>query len=324
MAVEAIAESFCRVDSRAELERLLQSRRPDLIISGGSNILFAEPRVRGLTLQLNLRGIEAQDYDRDHVLVTAAAGEDWHGFTQWCVARDYGGLENLSLIPGNVGAAPIQNIGAYGVELGDVLFAVEAIDLESHDTRLLRTADCAFAYRDSLFKTAQRGRWIIVAAQFLLTKKHHRLRRDYGAIDAVLRQRGIRRPGIRDITDAVIHIRRQRLPDPLLSPNAGSFFKNPLLDAGRYDTLRGNHPDMPAYPQADGRVKLAAAWLIEQCGWKGRRLNRCGVDDKHALVIVNHGGASGAEILGLAAAIADSVGERFSIDLQHEVNVVRG
>ncbi len=291
-----------------------------LLLGGGSNILFTGD-FDGLVVRVGLRGIEVVREDAGHVWLRVASGEVWHELVQWSVERGLGGLENLALIPGLAGAAPIQNIGAYGVEMRDCCDAVETLDLESGEPGRFPAEDCAFGYRDSIFKHRERGRHLVTAVHFRL-QKTPQLHLDYGDLRATLREMGVENPTVREVCAAVIRIRTAKLPDPRQVGNAGSFFKNPVVPAEQAARLSAEFPAAPVYARADGSVKLAAGWLIEQCGWKGKRLGRTGVHARHALVLVNHGGATGAEILALAQAIQASVRERFGIDLAPEVEIV--
>ena len=292
-----------------------------MLLGGGSNLLLDSARISVPVLWINHKGIEICDEHEDHVVVRAMAGENWHEFVSWCVAHDYGGLENLSLIPGTVGAAPLQNIGAYGVELKDTVVSVEVMNVHTRELRQFSRDECRFGYRDSVFKKQQRGQWIIHAVSFRLSTREHQLRLDYGAIQEKLAAAGNVHPGIKDVSEAVIAIRRQRLPDPLQLPNAGSFFKNPLITAHEYEEIVKGYPQVPAYRQADGQVKVPAGWLIEQCGWKGKRHGNVGVHEHHALVLVNYGGATGKQIVELANEIQQDVELRFGLSLAFEVNL---
>jgi UDP-N-acetylmuramate dehydrogenase len=316
--VEARARYLVTVERLEDIPALLADVRvqglPRLILGGGSNILFRAD-FPGVVVRVVLRGIELVGEDESHRLVRAAAGENWHDFVRWTVGQGWPGLENLSLIPGTVGAAPVQNIGAYGVELSEVCEAVEAVDLgtgESH--RFDRTA-CRFAYRDSLFKQ-QSGRWLISAVTFRLPKTFAP-RLNYPGVREAL---GEVEPTPLAVSEAICAVRRAKLPG--LAPgepgSAGSFFKNPLVPAAQAEALRASYPGLPAWPQPDGRVKLSAAWLIEQCGWKGYREGDAGVYAKHALVLVNHGRATGEQLWRLAEALRVSVRQRFGVDLEPE------
>ncbi|TNF97744.1 MAG: UDP-N-acetylmuramate dehydrogenase [Gammaproteobacteria bacterium] len=322
--IDVIAEQYVLVNKQDELSALLSQidNEKMLVLGGGSNYLFVPGRLRGLVLHIAVKGREIIEQGDDFVVVRAMAGEPWHDFVLWTLDQGFGGLENLSLIPGSVGAAPVQNIGAYGVEVKDSLVELEAMNRQTGEIRLFATHECAFGYRDSIFKSVQRDQWIILSVSFRLSRKAHQLHLDYGAIRQILEQRQIKNPTIMDISDAVIAIRRQRLPDPKVLPNAGSFFKNPVVQSSTFDQLKDIHPQMPGFKLSDEQIKIPAGWLIEQCGWKGRRHGSCGVHDKHALVLVNYAGASGADIWNLAQQIQHSVQDRFGIQLIPEVNVV--
>ncbi len=318
--VDAVAPYFCRVRSVEECRELLSEwRRPVRILGGGSNILPVHP-IEGMVVRMEIPGIRIVSEQGDEVLVEAGAGVEWHTLVRWCIEQELGGLENLSLIPGSAGAAPIQNIGAYGVELKEVFHSLEAVDLKTLRTVNFDKQACAFGYRDSMFKGQGKGRYAITAVRLRLSRDH-RLQLAYGDIRTVLERKGIDRPGIRDVSDAVIEIRRSKLPDPVVMGNAGSFFKNPVVSAGVQQRLREDHPDLVGFLQDDGRYKLAAGWLIEKAGWKGRSLGPAGCHDRQALVLVNRGGATGAEILALAGMIQADVEAKFGVRLEPEVNV---
>ncbi|MEW9900235.1 UDP-N-acetylmuramate dehydrogenase [Chitinivorax sp. PXF-14] len=289
---------------------------PRLVLGGGSNMLFTRD-FPGLVLRVELQGRTKVDEDAQAVYARGMAGESWHDFVQWTIAQGWAGLENLSLIPGTVGASPIQNIGAYGVEIKDCFHSLDAIELATGQLRQFLLADCAFAYRDSVFKGALAGRYLVVSVTFRLPKQPC-WHTGYGEIQQELATRQVTELSARAIADAVIAIRRRKLPDPAEIGNAGSFFKNPVVEASLAAALRERFPALPAYPQPDGRSKLAAGWLIDQCGWKGRSLGAAGVYEKQALVLVNCGGASGADIWRLAEAIRASVYERFGVELEPE------
>lgn len=322
-AIDCAAAQFITVHSVDDLQHALSeyAGKSFLLLGGGSNLLLDRPAFEAPVFWMHNMGIRLLGEKENSVRVQAMAGENWHDFVSWCVAQGYGGLENLSLIPGTVGAAPIQNIGAYGVELKDTVISVEAINVRTRQTRHFSREECLFGYRESVFKRQQRGQWIIHAVTFELTRNQHQLHLDYGAIADRLAQAGVEHPDIADVRAAVIAIRQERLPDPAHLPNAGSFFKNPVIEQADYQQLAARYPQMPAYPQADGMVKLPAAWLIEQCGWKGHRESTVGVHAKHALVLVNHGGASGADVIKLARQIQQDVHARFGVSLALEVNL---
>lgn len=298
------------------------------ILGGGSNVVLAGD-VPGLVLQMALSGVRVlqspDDFGPGEVLVEAAAGENWHAFTQRTLVMGLGGLENLSLIPGTVGAAPVQNIGAYGVELADVMHALTAYDRVTRQYVDIAAADCAFGYRESRFKSAEPGRHVIVRVRFRLSRQPA-LRIGYGDIRQALAAAGAdTAPTAQDVATAVIAIRRSKLPDPAELGNAGSFFKNPVVPVEQADELRLRFPGVVSYPQPGGlTAKLAAGWLIEQAGWKGCRLGAVGVHDRQALVLVHHGGGSGAELLALADAVRQSVRERFGVLLEQEPVILGG
>ena len=304
------------LDDEAAVPDLCREQgEPVFVLGGGSNVLMcAQPRHR--VLRVALRGIRLMRDTADHWIIEAAAGESWHDFVTHCLDQGWPGLENLALIPGTVGAAPVQNIGAYGLELDQRLHSVVAWDLTAGCERTLLPVDCGFAYRDSVFKRDGAGRWLIVRVRFALPKAWVP-RLDYPDLRAHPALRGVA-PTPRQVYDAVCDIRRRKLPDPAVLGNAGSFFKNPVIDAARADALRQRFPDLRVYPQADGRVKLAAGWLIEQAGWKGRRLGPVGMHERQALVLVNHGGAQAADVRALAQAVRQAVRERFGVDLEQE------
>ncbi len=320
--IAAVAERYCAVHSQANLARLVRSEddSPMHILGGGSNVLLTGD-VSGRLLHIRIPGRQVESATGNTVVVSAGAGENWHDFVQWCLAQNFGGLENLSLIPGSAGAAPIQNIGAYGIELADVFDHLEAVDMQTGEPVIMDSADCAFGYRDSFFKREGRERFCITKVFFRLSTREHALHCDYGAIRDTLAEMGVSQPTIHDVSRAVINIRRSKLPDPALTGNAGSFFKNPEVPAVEWKRLRSRFPQMPHYELPDGRIKIPAGWLIEQCGWKGYREGDAGCYPKQALVLVNYGHAAGQEILDLARRIADSVAARFDIAVEPEVNV---
>jgi UDP-N-acetylmuramate dehydrogenase len=316
----ARAARLVRLDDPAQIAAL--ARQPDwhamprLVLGGGSNIVLTGD-FAGIVLKVAIAGRALVGEDEAAWYVRAGAGEDWHAFVCWTLAQGWPGLENLSLIPGTVGAAPIQNIGAYGLELGERLHSVDAVSLDDGAPRRFTAAQCGFGYRDSVFKHAAAGRWLITAVTFRLPRRWQPVTA-YAELARELAARAIDAPTPHDIAAAVIAIRRRKLPDPACIGNAGSFFKNPLVDAATLERLLVRHPDLPHYPQPDGRHKLAAGWLIERCGWKGRDLGPVGCFERQALVLVNRGGASGADVLRLARAIEDDVFGRFGVRLAPE------
>lgn len=322
------AQHFVEIETLGDLRRILRERRqPLLLLGGGSNIVFTGD-VEGWVLKNALRGIEVVREFPQKVWVKVGAGERWHDFVLWAVAQGYGGVENLSLIPGTVGAAPIQNIGAYGVELKDTFLRLEAIDMtrENGPLRTFTHAQCRFGYRDSVFKREEKGRWCITSVTFSLRRNGHRINTSYGDIQRTLTEMGVTEPSIADVSRAVVRIRSSKLPDPAAIGNCGSFFKNPEADRAVLERIRNTHPQVPHYdlPPDGGRVKIPAGWLIEQCGWKGKRVGNTGCYEKQALVLVNHGGATGEEVKNLAYDIVASVEEKFGIRLEPEVNIYAG
>ncbi len=293
------------------------------ILGGGSNVLLLND-VTAPVLHINTKGLEVIKESDDYVLVKMQAGESWHEAVLWAVAHNYGGIENLSLIPGKCGAAPMQNIGAYGVEVKDVLHAVTAYKLEDGYEYTFHNEECEFGYRTSNFKTIWKDKFIITSIILRLSKEgHHTLNTSYGAIEKELADRGIVQPTISDLSEVVIAIRQSKLPYPEEVGNAGSFFKNPIISMSLYEELVSEYPHMPSYPIDAASVKVPAGWLIDQCGWKGKVIGQTGTYKNQALVLVNHGGASGKEIYALSEDIKISVRQKFKIDLEREVNVWR-
>ena len=319
--LEARARRYYRATGPGALREALAAETPRLVLGGGSNLLLTRD-IEGLVLHVDLRGVRSvPGPSSNEVDVTAAAGENWHAFVEHTLASGLGGLENLSLIPGSVGASPIQNIGAYGVEVKDHFVALEAVDVETLRTRRFSREECGFGYRTSVFKTALRGRYVITAVTFRLTRERHALRADYGDVRARVEAQGFGLSPKR-ISDAVAAIRREKLPDPVRIGNSGSFFKNPELTAEQYARFAERHPEAPSYPLPDGGRKVPAGWLIDRAGWKGHRRGAIGVHDRQALVLVNHGGGNGAEVYALAREIQADILSRYGIELEMEVNVV--
>ena len=302
---------------RMRLEGVFQG--PHLVLGGGSNMLFTKD-FDGTVVLIQLKGKTLTPLSDEEALVRVAAGENWHAFVLWTLEQGYGGLENLSLIPGNVGTAPIQNIGAYGVELKDVLESVTAFEKATGNIKVFSREECAFGYRESYFKGEGAGKYILTEV-VMRVSKNAPLHTSYGAIQAELEAMGINTPSHRDVSNAVIRIRQSKLPDPAVLGNAGSFFKNPIVDPGVAEALKAQYPDLPTYP-AEGGVKLAAGWLIEQAGWKGFRRGDAGVHNLQALVLVNHGKATGPEVWALATDLMNDVESKFGVRLQPEVNVL--
>lgn len=321
--IEAVASDFVEIRNQDELEELIKSGiladKEHLVLGGGSNLLFTRD-FNGICILLRNRGISIVGEEGDLVFVRTEAGENWHDFVQWCIKNELAGIENLSLIPGNVGSSPVQNIGAYGVELKDVLYSCGIFNLEQCEWQMLSNEDCRFGYRSSIFKEKLRKKAIVWSVTFVLSRKA-RINIEYGAIREEINFLGIDSPGIADVSTAVCNIRRRKLPDPEVIGNAGSFFKNPSVEAEKMELLLKEFPEIVSYKNDDGSFKLAAGWMIEQCGWKGYRKGDAGVHPNQALVLVNYGNATGKEILSLAQEIRQSVKEKFGVELEMEVNV---
>jgi len=322
-AVEARASHFAEAESDQQVREALayaEAQQLSLLVLGGGSNLLLTADVQALVLRMASRGIRLLSDDGEQVLVEAEAGEPWHPFVQWTLAQGLVGLENLSLIPGTVGAAPVQNIGAYGVELKDLFAGLTALDRHTGELREFSLEECGFAYRDSLFKR-ESGRWLILRVRFALSRSAA-LHLDYGPVRQRLAEQGIDAPTALDVSQAICAIRSEKLPDPAVLGNAGSFFKNPVVPAALAQRLRAEHADLVGYPQADGQVKLAAGWLIERAGWKGFREGDAGVHRLQALVLVNYGSATGAQLLTLARRIQADIAQRFAVELEIEPNVL--
>ena len=319
------ARYFCRVHSEADILALIQhpiyKQHPVLILGGGSNLLLVRP-FEGLVVKNELLGIDVVRETDDWIELKIGAGENWHALVMHCVERNWGGIENLSLIPGTVGAAPMQNIGAYGVEVKEVIKEVAAFDRQTGAKHTFNNEACAFGYRESVFKQQLKEKFFISSVTLTLTKKNHRINTQYGAIQHTLSEMEITSPSLKDVSKAVMKIRTSKLPDPAHIGNAGSFFKNPSISKSQYESLLQAYPTIPGYVSENQYVKVPAGWLIEQCGWKGKRWNDAGVHAQQALVLVNYGHAQGHEIFSLAQHIQTSVKKKFDIDLSMEVNVV--
>ena len=313
-------ESIEDLDELAELPNLFNKSKPTLVLGGGSNILFTAD-YDGLIIKNELKGIELVSEDDDHYYVRGAAGENWHQFVLHCIKNNYAGVENLSLIPGNTGASPMQNIGAYGVETKDVFHQLEAFHLQDEELVVFDNQACEFGYRESIFKKKYKGQFIITSVTFKLNKKPV-YNTSYGAIQQELEAMGNTGLNIGAISQAVINIRKSKLPDPAIVGNAGSFFKNPTIPNQQFSDLKNQFPNIVGFPANNELTKVAAGWLIEQCGWKGYRKGDAGCHEKQALVLVNYGNADGVEILQLSTEIMQSVEEKFGIILEREVNII--
>jgi UDP-N-acetylmuramate dehydrogenase len=314
---EAVSEH----DFNAALEFRQKHSLDLMILGGGSNILLTQD-YSGLIIQNKLRGIQSEIFSSKEVLVEVAAGENWHAFVQHCIANDWGGIENLSLIPGSVGASPMQNIGAYGWEIKDTFYSLRAMNIQDGSIHEFNAQQCNFGYRESIFKHEAKGRYIILSSKFKLSSKEHQIKTSYGAISQELEKMGIHNPSIRDVSNAVIAIRKSKLPDPAVIGNAGSFFKNPVVENSIVEKIRSTNPQVVSYPVDENHSKLAAGWLIEAAGWKGFRRGDAGVHALQALVLVNYGNATGKEIWQLSQDVVDDVASKFGVELEREVNIV--
>lgn len=320
--IDARARYFGSFEDTEVLEELLahDPGLKTLILGGGSNLLFTGD-YDGLVLKNEVKGITELHEDRDYVYVKAGAGENWHQFVLYCIAKNWSGVENLSLIPGNVGASPMQNIGAYGVEIDDVFWSLEAWHIQDKKLVTFTPGDCEFGYRESVFKRKYKDQFVIMNVTYRL-RKHPVFNTSYGAIEQELEKMGVKELSVKAISDAVISIRTSKLPDPKEIGNAGSFFKNPAVTAEEYQQLKLRFENIVGYQNLDGTYKLAAGWLIEQCGWKGYRKGDAGCHAKQALVLVNYGQATGREIYDLSEEILLSVKEKFGVLLEREVNII--
>ena len=321
--IEANARYFVEINSVADLRNALNLEGyPDLfLLSGGSNMLLTQDLDR-LVLFINLKGKEILEESETEIVLRVMAGENWHDLVLWTLEKGYGGLQNMALIPGNTGTAPIQNIGAYGVELKDVFAGCEAMNMLTGELQYFTKEQCQFGYRDSFFKRQGKGKFIITAVDLRLSKRDHKINIDYAPLKAELLQNGIETPDITDIAKAVIAVRSSKLPDPKELGNSGSFFKNPVIKEEEFQPLKASYPELPSYNMGDKKYKIPAAWLIDQCGLKGKRFGDAGVHKNQALVLVNYGSASGADILDLARRVQSEVKEKFGITLEPEVNII--
>ncbi|MCD1116170.1 UDP-N-acetylmuramate dehydrogenase [Chryseobacterium turcicum] len=323
--VEANAKYFVEVNSVEELIETLKPSNsqalPLLFLGGGSNILFTKD-FEGLAIKLNLKGISEEFLNDNEVLVTSKAGENWHEFVMYCLSKNYGGLENLSLIPGNVGTSPMQNIGAYGTEIKDHFVSCKVLNLQTLEVETFDLEKCRFGYRDSIFKQEGKNQYVILEVSFTLTTQNHTIKTEYGAIQSELENLNITNPTIQDVSKAVINIRQSKLPDPKKIGNAGSFFKNPTIPLAQFEDLKLKFENIQGYPNGNF-VKVPAGWLIEQCGWKGKQIENVASHQLQSLVIINAtGNATGKEIFDFSTLIIDSVKEKFGIELEREVNIL--
>ncbi|MDX2171825.1 MAG: UDP-N-acetylmuramate dehydrogenase [Bacteroidota bacterium] len=321
--IEVCCSYFIEINTEDDFFELVKNdiykNNPKLIIGGGSNILFTKD-FDGIVIKNNLKGISIVGETTEDAIIMAKAGEIWHEFVIWCIEKNYSGLENLSLIPGCVGASPMQNIGAYGVEIKDVFYELEALDIETGKKRIFKLEECRFGYRESVFKHELKNKFLICSVSFKLKKKLE-LNTSYGAINEELVKMGVSSPSIKDVSNAVIQIRQSKLPDPRITGNAGSFFKNPEVSEENYLQLKQKHPNLVAYPLTHGKYKLAAGWLIEQCGLKGFEMNGAAVHDKQALVLINKNNCNGNSIYELSTYVLQKVFNTFGVTLEREVNI---
>lgn len=319
--IDVTAKRFISIDSVYQLQELLKVEKDIFLISGGSNMLLTKD-IEKLVVHIDIKGVSIDQENENEVFLTVNAGENWHEFVLWCVDNNYGGLENLSLIPGNVGTCPIQNIGAYGVEVKDTITKVEALHIETGKLVQFSNEECKFGYRNSIFKNEVKGKYIITSVSFKLTKQNHNFNTSYGAIETELTSKNITKPNLKNISDAVIAIRKSKLPDPKEIGNSGSFFKNPVITKAHFLTLQKTYPEIPSYIVSENQVKVPAGWLIEKAGFKGKRFGDFGVHKKQALVLVNYNNATGKDIYNLAETIQKEIKSKFEIKLEIEVNVI--
>lgn len=324
MAIEAVAKEFLSIKSKNQLSDFCMNKKENskiYVLGGGSNTLFLGD-FDGIILSMEILGKKIIKENDQYIWVEVNAGEDWHEFVLWALKNDYGGIENLSLIPGKVGTSPMQNIGAYGVEVKDIFHELKAIEIKSGKERVFSHLECEFDYRESIFKNELKNQYIISSVCFKLSKPPHKLKVEYGAIKQELQKMKVEKPSIQDVSKAVISIRESKLPNPKQIPNCGSFFKNPIIDKEVFSSLLKKHNDMPSYKLPGDRFKVPAAWLIEKSGWKGFKNEKVGVHDKQALVLINHNKGSGKDIFELSERILKDVEKKFGIKLIREVNVI--
>ncbi len=321
--IEATAKQFVAVKNVADLKTILTEfkNKNKFILGGGSNMLLTQ-KIDALVIHIDLKGKKIINQDDNFVWVEVAAGENWHEFVLWTINQDFGGLENMSLIPGNVGTTPVQNIGAYGVEIKDTMVSCEAINVENQTFKVFSNQECKFGYRDSIFKNEVKNQYVITAVVFKLSKKNHRINISYGDITKELEHQNITIPALIDVSNAVIAIRKSKLPDPKELGNSGSFFKNPILLKSDFEAIYKKFPEMKFFDISDSQVKVPAGWLIEQAGLKGKRFGDAGIHRNQALVIVNYGNATGQEIYEVSKIVQKTVFEKFGIEIEAEVNII--
>ncbi|MEO5776188.1 MAG: UDP-N-acetylmuramate dehydrogenase [Flavobacterium sp.] len=321
--IEAKAKQFVAVHSVEDLKTILHENKsvPKFVLGGGSNMLLTQD-IHALVIHIDLKGKKVLKEDPDFVWVESQAGENWHEFVLWTIDQNFGGLENMSLIPGNVGTTPVQNIGAYGTEMKDTFVSCDAVNIATQETKTFSKEDCHFGYRESIFKHEAKDQFIITSVIFKLTKRNHRINTSYGDITKELEKQDIVIPTLKDVSNAVIAIRQSKLPDPKELGNSGSFFKNPIIPKEQYEKAHALHPEMPHYVISETEVKVPAGWLIERAGFKGKRFGDAGIHKNQALVLVNYGNATGQEILAVSRDIQATILKEFGISIEAEVNVI--
>jgi len=321
--IEAKAKQFVAVHSTEELKQVLETHKGEakFILGGGSNMLLTQD-INALVIHVDLKGIKIIKEDDDHVWVESRAGEVWHEFVLWTIDQNFGGLENMSLIPGNVGTTPIQNIGAYGTEIKDTFVSCNAMNIATQEMKTFEKAECKFGYRESIFKQEAKDQYVITSVVFQLTKRNHKINTAYGDITKELEKNNIVTPTLKEVSNAVIAIRQSKLPDPKELGNSGSFFKNPIIPKALYEKAHAQFPEMPHYVVSETEVKVPAGWLIEQAGFKGKRFGDAGIHKNQALVLVNYGSATGQEILAVSRDIQATILEKYGIAIEAEVNVI--
>lgn len=321
--IEAKASKFVAVHSVEELKAVLTNnpKEEKFILGGGSNMLLTKD-IDALVIHVDLKGKKVIQSDDDCVWVEAQAGENWHEFVLWTIEQDFGGLENMSLIPGNVGTTPVQNIGAYGAEIKDTFVSCQALHIANLELKTFLNADCRFGYRESIFKNEVKGEYVITSVIFKLTKRNHKINVSYGDILSELQKKNIEQPKLKDVSNAVIAIRQSKLPDPKELGNSGSFFKNPIIPIADFEKIQQKYPDIRFYKVSETEVKVPAGWLIEQAGFKGKRFGDAGVHQNQALVLVNYGNATGQEIVRLSKTIQKTIFETYGIAIEAEVNII--
>jgi UDP-N-acetylmuramate dehydrogenase len=321
--IESKAEQFVAVHSVSELKSILEQNKNQkkFVLGGGSNMLLTK-NIEALVIHIDLKGKKILKEDADYVWVESQAGENWHEFVLWAIDQNFGGVENMSLIPGNVGTTPVQNIGAYGTEMKNTFVSCEAVNIENQETRIFTKEECNFGYRESVFKNEVKDQYIIVSVVFKLTKQNHKINTSYGDIQAELAKHNVTTPTLKDVSNAVIAIRKSKLPDPAELGNSGSFFKNPILLKTDFEKIHQKFPEMRFFDISQTEVKVPAGWLIEQAGLKGKRFGDAGIHKNQALVLVNYGGATGQEILDVSKTVQDTVFNTFGIHIEAEVNII--